>query len=108
VAKYNKHYYPKEHSGICVVKRKGESVEDLIKRFRKKYSKSGIVKEFRDRMYFEKPSDRRRRKIRQSIRLIEREKEQVQKMKKHFQKLRARKARKKKKKRQKERKEQND
>ena len=72
---YQKHYYPEENNGICVVRRKGESVEDLIKRFRKKWSKSGVAKELKERMYFEKPSDKRRRKKAQSIRAIKREKE---------------------------------
>jgi small subunit ribosomal protein S21 len=74
---YQKHYHAEEHSGICVVRRKGESVEDLIKRFRKKFSKSGIAKEFRDRMFFEKPSDKKRRKLQQSIRAIKRDEEKM-------------------------------
>jgi small subunit ribosomal protein S21 len=72
---YNKYYHPDERSGICVVRRNGESFEELLKRFRKKFSKSGLSKELRDRMYYEKPSDKRRRKKMQSIRLIEREAE---------------------------------
>ena len=70
---YHNHYHPEEISGICVVRRKGESDEDLLRRFRKKFSKSGLAKELRDRMYYEKPSDKRKRKKMQSIRLIERE-----------------------------------
>lgn len=54
--------------------RKGEDPESLIKRFKKKVSKAGITKEVRDRMYFEKPSDKKRRKKAQSIRNIKREK----------------------------------
>jgi len=77
VSSYHKHYYPDEHSGICVVRRKGEKDEDIIKRFRKKFSKSGLAKEVRDRMFFEKPSDKKRRKKAQSIRMIKREKEKL-------------------------------
>jgi len=76
-----KNYYPNEMNGVCVVKRKGESDEDFIKRFRKKYSKSGIAKEVKDRMYYEKPSQKRRRKKAQSIRMIEREEEKLKKAK---------------------------
>lgn len=72
-----KHFYPAEHGGICVVRRKSEDDEDLIKRFRKKYSKSGISRELRERMYFEKPSDKKRRKRAQSIRLKEKEDEKL-------------------------------
>jgi len=75
-------YYPEEHSGICVVKRPDESVEDLIKRFRKKFSKSGLVKELKERAYYEKPSVKKRRKRMQSIRLIEREQSKMDKMRK--------------------------
>lgn len=78
---YHKHFHAAEHTGICVVRRKGESDEDLIKRFRKKYSKSGLSKELRERMYFEKPSDRSRRKRLQSIRAIKRDEEKLQKLK---------------------------
>lgn len=84
---YNKHYYPNEHSGICVVHRKGEKGEDLIKRFRKKYSKSGVAKEVRDRMFFEKPSDKKRRKKVQSIRMIKREEEKMLKMQERYKRM---------------------
>ena len=81
VNSYHKHYHAAEHAGICVIRRKGEGDEDLLKRFRKKYSKSGISKELRDRMYFEKPSDKRRRKKLQSIRAIKRDEEKLLKLK---------------------------
>jgi len=77
----SKHYYPTEQNGICVVKRKGEDDDDFIRRFRKKYSKSGISKELRDRMYFEKPSDKKRRKRAQAIRLKEKDDEKLEALK---------------------------
>jgi small subunit ribosomal protein S21 len=77
----NKHYHPQERSGICVMKREDESPDDLIRRFRKKFSKSGIAKELRERMYFEKPSKKRRRKRAQAIRMMQREEEKLQAMK---------------------------
>jgi small subunit ribosomal protein S21 len=83
---YHKHYHPAEKTGICVIKRKGEKPEDLIKRFKKKFSKSGISKEVREKMYFEKPSDKRRRKKAQSIRAIKREQEKIEKLKKRAKK----------------------
>lgn len=64
----NKHFYPDERSGVCVVRRKDETIEELIRRFKKKFSKSGIVKELRDRMYYEKPSETKRKKRLQAIR----------------------------------------
>jgi len=77
---YHKHFHAAEHTGICVIRRKGESDEELIKRFRKKYSKSGVSKELRDRMYFEKPSDKKRRKKLQSLRAMKREEEKLDKL----------------------------
>ncbi len=77
----SKYYKPDEHSGICVIKRKHEGDEELIRRFRKKFSKSGLAKELRERMYFEKPSDKKRRKKAQSIRLLKREEEKIEKLK---------------------------
>jgi small subunit ribosomal protein S21 len=44
-----------------VVLRRHESTENLIKRFSKKVKNEKIVEEFRSRMYYEKPSDKRRR-----------------------------------------------
>lgn len=41
--------------------RRGESVESLIKRFSRKIKNSGILEECRKRMYYEKPSVKRRR-----------------------------------------------
>jgi len=97
VSSYHKNYHSGEHTGICVVRRKGEHVEELLKRFRKKYSKSGIAKELRDRMYHEKPSDKKKRKKQQSIRLLKKEKEKLEKMTTRIQKMRRKKERKRKK-----------
>ena len=72
-------YYKEEHSGICVVRRPDESIEDLIKRFKKKFAKSGLIRELKEKSYFEKPSVKKRRKRQQSIRLALREKEKQDK-----------------------------
>jgi len=77
---HQKHFHEQEHKGICVVRRKDESDDDLLKRFRKKYSKSGISKELRERMYFEKPSDKKRRKKIQSLRAIQRDAKKMEKL----------------------------
>lgn len=95
MASYHKHYYPEENSGICVVRRKGESDDELLKRFRKKYSKSGIAKELKERMYYEKPSDKRRRKKLQSIRNIQREEEKLIEIRERYKKMKAKNQRKK-------------
>jgi len=94
VTSYYKHFKPEEQSGMCVVRRRGEKDEDFIKRFRKKISKSGVAKEFRDRMYFEKPSDKKRRKKAQSIRLIKRDAEKAEKMNERYIRMKAKQKRK--------------
>ncbi len=81
------YYKADEHNGICVVKRKGEDDEDFIKRFRKKFSKSGLAKELRERMHFEKPSNKKRRKKAQSIRLLKKEEEKLVKLKERAKKF---------------------
>ncbi len=84
---YHKHFHPEEHTGLCVVRRKGEGDEEFIKRFRKKFSKSGVAKEVRERMFFEKPSDKKRRKKMQSIRLMQREEEKALKMRERYKRM---------------------
>lgn len=84
MASYHKYYHPDENAGICVVKREGESYEDLMKRFRKKFSKSGIIRDLRDKAYYEKPSDKKRRKRAQSIRAREKEVEKEQEQMKRY------------------------
>lgn len=92
---YHKHFHAQEHQGICVVRRKGESSEDLIKRFRKKFSKSGITKELREKMYYEKPSDKKRRKKMQSLRAMKREEEKLKKLREKLERKRMKNKRKK-------------
>jgi small subunit ribosomal protein S21 len=86
-------YFPEERSGICVVRRDGENDEELIKRFRKKFSKSGLAKELRERVAFEKPSDKRRRRKAQSIRNIEKEEEKLKQLKEKARKAKAKRQR---------------
>lgn len=72
--KHHQKYDPNE-KGICVVSRKGESTIDLIKRFKKKYSKSGLNKEVRNKMFFVKPGDKKRIKRAAAERMRQREEE---------------------------------
>ena len=48
--------------------RGNESVEQMLKRFKKLCEKEGLTKEVKRNSYFEKPSDRRRRQMRKSVR----------------------------------------
>lgn len=70
-----------------VASRKGEDIESLIKRFRKKYSKSGLSREIHQRMFYEKPSDKKRRKKAQYIRNIEKEAQKALEREEQYKKM---------------------
>lgn len=74
---------PRE-KGICVVARKNEPLADMIKRFKKKYSKSGLTKEVRSKMFYVKPGDKKRMKRAAAERMRQRDQE---KKVKRFKKL---------------------
>ena len=48
---------------IIVNIKDNESIDKALKRFKKKFEKTGILKEIRSRSYFEKPSVKRRNEI---------------------------------------------
>ena len=41
-------------------KRKGESIDSLLRKFKRKIKNEGTLKELRDREFFEKPSEQKR------------------------------------------------
>jgi small subunit ribosomal protein S21 len=43
--------------------RKDESFESALRRFKKKIEQEGILREVRDRKHYEKPSERKRKRI---------------------------------------------
>ncbi|WP_448518231.1 30S ribosomal protein S21 [Rhodoflexus sp.] len=45
---------------IIINIKENESIDKALKRFKKKFEKTGVMKELRSRTYFEKPSVRRR------------------------------------------------
>ncbi len=52
---------------IEVKRRSNESLEEALRRFRRKVRKSGLMQQIRRRGSYEKPSERRRRKLRLAI-----------------------------------------
>ena len=84
-----KNYYPQEYKAICVVRRQGETTERLIKRFRKRCMKDGLLQEIRERMFYEKPSIKKRKKWQRNQRAREKEKERYLK---NLEKLRKKRA----------------
>ena len=47
---------------VVITPRKNESPERMIRRFTKKVKKEGILEEVRERAYYVKPSEKRRKK----------------------------------------------
>lgn len=51
---------------IRIKSRTGESIEQMLRRFKKLCEKEGLTKDVKRRQYYEKPSERRRREIRKT------------------------------------------
>lgn len=52
---------------IIVPIKEGENIEKALKKFKRKFEKTGIVRELRSRKTFEKPSVKRRDEIKKAI-----------------------------------------
>ena len=50
--------------------RTNESVEQMVKRFKKLCEKEGLTRDIKRLSYYEKPSERRRRKTRKSLKRV--------------------------------------
>jgi len=57
----------KDKSMIIVPVKEGENIEKALKKFKRKFERTGIVKELRNRQAFEKPSVKNRKKIMKAI-----------------------------------------
>ena len=53
---------------IKVKARANESVQQMMKRFKKMCEKEGLIKDIKKRSYYEKPSEKRRRRDRKTQR----------------------------------------
>lgn len=53
---------------IRIKSRGGESVEQMMRRFKKLCEKEGLNKDVKRKQYYEKPSERKRRSARKSVR----------------------------------------
>ncbi len=58
---------------IRVKARGSESVEQMVRRFKKLCEKEGLTRDIKRNAYYEKPSERRRRKVRKSLKRIAKE-----------------------------------
>ena len=61
-------FMPEVRNGVSVKLREGEDFESLMKRFKKKYTKSGIQYELKDRMYHLTKMQKKRKKKEQAQR----------------------------------------
>ena len=62
-------FYDKRHITVKVYNPNStEGLEKALKIFKKKIQAAGLFKELKDRRYFEKPGDKRRRKQRENAR----------------------------------------
>lgn len=57
---------------VGIVVSENEPIDRAIKRFKKKYERSGVLKEFKKRAYFSKPSVKKRMKKLKAIRRSQR------------------------------------
>ena len=55
---------------LKVKSRTGESVQQMMRRFKKLCEKEGLTRDIKRTSYYEKPSERRRRKTRKSMKRI--------------------------------------
>lgn len=52
---------------IIVQVKEGENIERALKKFKRKYERTGVVKELRRRQVFEKPSVTNRKKMMKAV-----------------------------------------
>ncbi|MBR1808393.1 MAG: 30S ribosomal protein S21 [Paludibacteraceae bacterium] len=52
---------------IVVPVKEGENIERALKKFKRKFEKTGVVKELRRRQQFEKPSELKREKMMHAV-----------------------------------------
>ena len=52
---------------IVVALKEGENIEKALKKFKRKFEKTGVVKELRNRQAFEKPSVAKRKQMMRAI-----------------------------------------
>jgi len=52
---------------IKIKARGNESVEQMLRRFKKMCEKEGLIKDIKRTSYYQKPSERRRRQLRKAI-----------------------------------------
>ncbi|SDB81837.1 30S ribosomal protein S21 [Williamwhitmania taraxaci] len=52
---------------IIIPIKEGENIERALKKFKRKFEKTGIIKELRQRQFFTKPSIKRRDEMKKAV-----------------------------------------
>ncbi len=52
---------------LIIPVKEGENIERALKKFKKKFDRTGIVRELRDRQYYTKPSIEKREQIKKAV-----------------------------------------
>ncbi|GAP69242.1 SSU ribosomal protein S21P [Bacteroidales bacterium 6E] len=52
---------------IIIPVKEGENIERALKRFKRKFEKTGVIKELRERQAFSKPSVKKRTELKKAI-----------------------------------------
>ena len=65
--KKNKKRQKKNNTMIIMPVKEGENIERALKKFKRKYERTGVLKELRARQYFTKPSIAKREKMAHAI-----------------------------------------
>lgn len=65
--KFAAHFNKRLKIMIIVPVKEGENIERALKKFKRKFEKTGVVKELRSRQAFKKPSEVRREEIKNAI-----------------------------------------
>ncbi len=58
---------------VKVRPRGNESIQQMLKRFKRLCQREGLTRDMKRRSYYEKPSERKRRQMRKSLRKLEKE-----------------------------------
>ena len=60
---------------VKVRPRGNESIQQMLKRFKRLCQREGLIRDIKRHSYYEKPSERKRRQQRKSIRKVEKDRE---------------------------------
>ncbi|MBN1184685.1 MAG: 30S ribosomal protein S21 [Bacteroidales bacterium] len=52
---------------IIIPVKEGENIERALKKFKRKFEKTGVIKELRERQAFVKPSVKRREEVKRAV-----------------------------------------